>query len=291
MNISASAAVSNVVLTSFYLSSHLNVLGYGVQRSPLGILSCMGAISGVIIGLWGPAITLRDSIMYGRDIGMGDPLGSCLEMNDSILHNGSRIYYRVGASGGFHIPLSVMPLKSDGSLCIIEALCNRSQDCAYFVSKTGGLSGWCNYEHNRQYSLDLLQEPFREQEQDSSVQTHHYFSGLPCQAMFHSPLIEETKDTQLEDYDSRFLNWEKTMPYYKNWVASHFSTRGSMEQQMTSSMVDDGAPSGSVCPMVFWGFTVPKFVNESWFPIQLRYSCVQVTLLIYNSFVKIILGY
>lgn len=40
--------------------------------------------------------------------------------------NSSAMCYAVGDNGGFSSPLSVMPLKSDGSLCIIEAL-NRSQ--------------------------------------------------------------------------------------------------------------------------------------------------------------------
>ena len=41
--------------------------------------------------------------------------------------NYSGIYYGVeGENGGFYSPLSVMPLKSDGSLCIMEAL-SRSQ--------------------------------------------------------------------------------------------------------------------------------------------------------------------
>jgi len=38
----------------------------------------------------------------------------------------SGICYGVGANGNFHSPLTVMPIKSDGSLCILEAL-NRSQ--------------------------------------------------------------------------------------------------------------------------------------------------------------------
>jgi AP2-like factor (ANT lineage) len=42
------------------------------------------------------------------------------------LFNSSGICYGVGENGGFHSPLSVMPLKSDGSLCIMEAL-TRSQ--------------------------------------------------------------------------------------------------------------------------------------------------------------------
>lgn len=40
--------------------------------------------------------------------------------------NTSAICYGVGENGAFHSPLSVMPLKSDGSLCIMEAL-SRSQ--------------------------------------------------------------------------------------------------------------------------------------------------------------------
>lgn len=40
--------------------------------------------------------------------------------------NSSGICYGVGENVGFHSPLSVMPLKSDGSLCIMEAL-TRSQ--------------------------------------------------------------------------------------------------------------------------------------------------------------------
>ncbi|KAE8658796.1 AP2-like ethylene-responsive transcription factor ANT [Hibiscus syriacus] len=195
--------------------------------------------------------------------------------------NGSGICYGVGASGGFHAPLSVMPLKSDGSLCIMEALCNRSQSEGIVPTSSPKLEDFlggaimdphqygshqretmplsldsmyyhqdANQEHNQLYSLDLLQEPFRKQEQDFSVQTHHYFSGLACQAMFLSPLEDETKDTQLADCDSQIPPLgEETLPYFKNWVASHFSTRGSMEQQMTSSMVDDGAASGFVCPM------------------------------------------
>jgi AP2-like factor (ANT lineage) len=41
-------------------------------------------------------------------------------------YNSPGISYGVGENDGFHSPLSVMPLKSDGSLCIMEAL-TRSQ--------------------------------------------------------------------------------------------------------------------------------------------------------------------
>lgn len=87
----------------------------------------------------------------------------------------SGMSYGVGPNGGFHSPFSVMPLKSDGSLCIMEAL-TRSQtegllcftyliffifvfrnqfllstnfvyerNGAELVAETGRLSGWCKH--------------------------------------------------------------------------------------------------------------------------------------------------
>ncbi|KAK8642646.1 hypothetical protein V6N13_011983 [Hibiscus sabdariffa] len=195
--------------------------------------------------------------------------------------NGSGICYGVGDSGGFHAPLSVMPLKSDGFLCIMEELCNGSQSEGIVPTSSPKLEDFLggatmephqygsqqretmplsldsmyyhqnsSQEHNRQHSLDLLQEPFREQEQEFAVQTHPYFSELACQGMYQSPLEEETKDTQLADCDSHIPQMgEEAMPYFRNWVARHYSIHTSVEQQMTSSMVDDGAASGSVGSM------------------------------------------
>ena len=67
--------------------------------------------------------------------------------------------------------------------------------------------------------------------------------------MYQSPLEEETKNAQLADCDSQIRQMEETMPCFKNWVARHYSTHSSLEQQMTTSMVDDGAASGSVGAM------------------------------------------
>ncbi|XWS24071.1 hypothetical protein CRYUN_Cryun28dG0069400 [Craigia yunnanensis] len=189
--------------------------------------------------------------------------------------NGSGICYGVGESGGFHAPLSVMPLKSDGSLCIVEAL-SRSQSEGIVPTSSPKLEDFlggatmethqygsheretmalsldsmyyhqnADQETNRQHSLNLLQEPFRQKDQEFAVQTHPYYSGLACQGMYQSPL-EETKDAQLADCDSQIPQMEETMPCFKNWVARHYSTHSSLEQEMTTSMVDDGAASGSV---------------------------------------------
>ncbi|GMJ15257.1 COMPLEMENTING A PROTEIN KINASE C MUTANT 1, AINTEGUMENTA, DRAGON [Hibiscus trionum] len=186
--------------------------------------------------------------------------------------NGSEICYGVGESEGFHAPLSVMPLKSDGSLCIMEALStSRSQSEGIVPASSPKLEDFlggatmdthqygrheretialsldssvcyhqsADHETNRQHSLDLLQEPFRQQDQDFSVQTHPYYSGMALQGMYQSsPLEEEAKDGQLAYCD--------TMPCLKNWVASHYSTHTSLEQQMTTSMVGDSPASVSV---------------------------------------------
>ncbi|XVE70233.1 hypothetical protein DITRI_Ditri10aG0056300 [Diplodiscus trichospermus] len=191
--------------------------------------------------------------------------------------NGSGICYGVGESGGFHAPLSVMPLKSDGSLCIMEAL-SRSQSEGIVTTPSPKLEDFLggatieahqygsheretmalsldsiyyrqnvDQENNRQHSVDLLEESFRQQDQQFEVQTHPYYSGLACQGMYQTPLEEETRDAQLVDCASRMPQMgEDPMPCFKNWDARHYSTHSSLQQQMTSSMLDDGAASGSV---------------------------------------------
>ncbi|KAK8708211.1 hypothetical protein V6N13_059255 [Hibiscus sabdariffa] len=184
--------------------------------------------------------------------------------------NGSGICYGVAESKGFHASLSVMPLKSDGSQCIMEAL-SRSQSEGIVPASSPKLEDFlggatmdthqyesheretmaltldssvcyhqsADHETNRQHSLNLLQEPFRQQDQDFSVQTHPYYSGMALQGMYQSsPLEEEAKGGQLAGCD--------TMPCLKNWVARHYSTHTSLEQQMITSMVDDAPASVSV---------------------------------------------
>ena len=55
--------------------------------------------------------------------------------------NTSGICYGVGETGAFHSPLSVMPLKSDGSLCIMEAL-SRSQQEGLFLFLLSMFLSW-----------------------------------------------------------------------------------------------------------------------------------------------------
>ncbi|KAG2698911.1 hypothetical protein I3760_07G168800 [Carya illinoinensis] len=194
--------------------------------------------------------------------------------------NSSGICYVVGENGGFHSPLSVMPLKSDGSLCIMEAL-TRSQPEGMVSSPSpkledflGGASmGTHEYgshereamalsldsiyynqnveaETSREHSLDLLQEPFRQQDQQIPVQSHQYYTGLPCHGIYQQPMEQESKETHITDCDSQIPQIsEDGIPCLKNWVSRQYSAHHSLGQQMGNNMVDDGGASGSVGAM------------------------------------------
>ncbi|KAJ6939696.1 AP2-like ethylene-responsive transcription factor ANT [Populus alba x Populus x berolinensis] len=190
--------------------------------------------------------------------------------------NNPGISYGVGENDGFHSPLSVMPLKSDGSLCIMEAL-TRSQPEGMVSSPSPKLEDFLGgatieshqysshereamalsldsmYYHqnsepetSRQHSLDL-HEPFRQQDQQFSVQPHPYYSGIAFQGLYQAPLEGETKGTQLADCNSPIPQMgDDELPCLKNWVARHYSSQTALEQQINTSMVNDG---GSVSAM------------------------------------------
>ncbi|OAY23100.2 hypothetical protein MANES_18G050000v8 [Manihot esculenta] len=189
------------------------------------------------------------------------------------------ICYGVGENVGFQSSLSVMPLKSDGSLCIMEAL-TRSQPEGIVPSSSPKLEDFLGGatmetqqygsheretmalsldsmyyhqntepENNRQNAVDL-HETYRQQDQEFSVQTHPYYSGIACHGMYQASLEEATKDSQLSDCESQMPQiGDDGMPCLKNWVARQYSTHNALEQQLTSSMVDDGGASGSVSSM------------------------------------------
>ncbi|XP_031273069.1 AP2-like ethylene-responsive transcription factor ANT [Pistacia vera] len=186
--------------------------------------------------------------------------------------NPTGICYGVGENGAFHSPLSVMPLKSDGSLCIMEALTSsqaegivpssspkledflggatmESHQYGSHERETMALSLDSIYYHqsaasetNRQHSFDLLQEQLRQQDQHFPVQNHPYYLGMPCHGIYQAPLEEETKNCHLADCESQIPQMGDDA--LKNWVSRHY-TNSALEQQMSSAMVDDGT-SGSV---------------------------------------------
>ena len=101
-------------------------------------------------------------------------------------------------------------------------------------------------ETNRQHSLDL-HEPFRQQDQQFSVQPHPYYSGIAFQGLYQAPLEGETKGAQLADCNSPIPQMgDDELPCLKNWVARHYSSQSALDQQINSSMVNDGGSSCSV---------------------------------------------
>ncbi|EHA8587157.1 AP2-like ethylene-responsive transcription factor ANT [Cocos nucifera] len=160
----------------------------------------------------------------------------------------SDICYGVGENGGFYSQLSSMPLRSDGSLCIMEAL-SRSQQEGMVPSPSPKLEdflgcgpnmGTHQYgnsdrgamalsldsmyyrqnpesEGNRGHPLDLLQQPFKQQPQQQQ-QPSPYFQPLQegmCSLlpghheMYQPPLEEETMTVD-------------GIPGLKNWVSCSF---------------------------------------------------------------------
>ncbi|KAI6689139.1 hypothetical protein NL676_025967 [Syzygium grande] len=171
-------------------------------------------------------------------------------------------------NGGFlHSPLSVMPLKSDGSLCIMEAL-TRSRPQGLGQGSTpkledflGGASATVtattvplsldslySYQQSadpEKQSLDLLHEPFRHQQQHQI----YYHNELTCPALYHSPLAEE------EPKDSHIASCDENSGYscLKSWVTRNFSSSSCHVglDQMSSGMLcnNGGNSSDAVGPM------------------------------------------
>ncbi|XP_073314367.1 AP2-like ethylene-responsive transcription factor CRL5 isoform X3 [Primulina huaijiensis] len=121
-------------------------------------------------------------------------------------------------------PLSVMPLKSDGSLCIMEAL-SRSQSGAMVLNSSPKLENFLGGATmaNHQYgstaspqrdamvlSLDSAfynQEPYRQQ--------NHFYSGLKCNTMYQTT---EERPNILEDVFPCLKTWMDQNQVHENQV-------------------------------------------------------------------------
>ncbi|XP_027332922.1 AP2-like ethylene-responsive transcription factor CRL5 [Abrus precatorius] len=184
--------------------------------------------------------------------------------------------FGVGENSAFHSPLAMMPLKSDGSLCIMEAL-SRSQtqvmvptsspkledflggatmgaqdygghereamalslDSIYYNSQN--IEPQANRDHSS--SLDLLSDPFRHQ------QSHPYYSGLACHGIYQAPLEEETKQSHVTVCSSQMPQVvEEGIACFKNWVPPREYSSSLEQHQVNSSTLGDNdhGASGSV---------------------------------------------
>ncbi|PKA50418.1 AP2-like ethylene-responsive transcription factor ANT [Apostasia shenzhenica] len=201
----------------------------------------------------------------------GVPAGS-FYFSSSHLSNSGICYGVEGANGVMFSELSVMPLKSDGSLCIMEAL-NRSQHHQGMVpcqspkleDFLGGGPNMgthhqygCNereamslsldsmyYQHQshepegssyreQQHSLDLLHQPFRQQNPYFQPLQEGMCSGLSGHhEMYEAAAAEEEP---MADHHG--------FPSFKSWVNRHYN--GTTDSKLMDGDEADQMESGSV---------------------------------------------
>ncbi|XP_010556486.1 PREDICTED: AP2-like ethylene-responsive transcription factor ANT [Tarenaya hassleriana] len=125
-------------------------------------------------------------------------------------------------NGGFHAPsLSVMPLKSDGSLCIMEALSRSQPMCEGMVvpsssPKLEDFLGGATRETTMPLSLDSFYYQQHNSAQESSETKHqtqelqhqmqYYTAGsLTCHGMFQSNLDPDMNDDHMVSLKNQML--------------------------------------------------------------------------------------
>ncbi|KAK9097123.1 hypothetical protein Sjap_022620 [Stephania japonica] len=154
------------------------------------------------------------------------------------LHNASAL---ADHNTGFYSHLNVMPLKSDGSLCIMEAL-SRSQNEGMVPNTSPKLEdflgGAHQYGHNEREAMALSLDSMYYHQRQQQVQNNSYFSALTAHEVYHQaqPLTHSKESQQLQLPHMA----EDGISGFKNWVERH-----SMDQKMPSFLNDDGG-SGSV---------------------------------------------
>ncbi|XP_062023382.1 AP2-like ethylene-responsive transcription factor ANT [Rosa rugosa] len=150
-------------------------------------------------------------------------------------------------NGGFHSPLTVMPLKSDGSLCIMEAL-TRSQAEGMVPNSSpkledflGGASmGAHDYgTHQREVAMALSLDSLYYNENAEAEQ--QYYSGIPFPGAYQTQMEEESsKQAHIVGCDSHQMT--------QNWVTRQYSAahHAFNQQHMSNNSLDNGGVSGSV---------------------------------------------
>ncbi|KAJ0097897.1 hypothetical protein Patl1_28470 [Pistacia atlantica] len=164
-------------------------------------------------------------------------------------------------------PLPVMPLKSDGSLCSMEAL-TRSQQPQGMVTTSapkledffGGASmGTHHYESNDREAMPLSL--------DSSIYFHQNPNHVPNDQNLLNQLHENSRFQQYQYFTPSYMGDNKdkqpqvadcnlqlpTMAddAMKNWVSRNYGTDHAMQQKMVYCMSDNGAESINIGAMPY----------------------------------------
>ncbi|GAB4852408.1 hypothetical protein Ancab_016601 [Ancistrocladus abbreviatus] len=177
----------------------------------------------------------------------------------------SGVCFGFGENGAFHPQLTVMPLKSDGSLCIMEALSrsqpegmvpNSSPKLENFLgSSTIGSHHYGSHEREAMaLSLDSIyyhqnadQESYR-QEQQQAIPVHQdsYFSAVACHGLYQGTVDVEGKENQIAECNTQITQMaEDVIPCLTGWVGRNYSTHHALEQQMDGGIVENGGADSS----------------------------------------------
>ncbi|GAA0176280.1 DNA-binding transcription factor [Lithospermum erythrorhizon] len=178
----------------------------------------------------------------------------------------SPICYGIGENGGFHTSLPVMPLKSDGSLSIMEALSRPQNNGHHYAShgeETMALSlDSLYYNQNvesgdyRHLSLDLLQNSFRQPggngENHQSQHNHQYYSAFQCHEespqhnhRYYSAFQCHEESPQLSECSTQIPVSSEGIPYLKNWVDINYpSEQHAISHHINGGLTHDGGGGG-----------------------------------------------
>ncbi|TMW88766.1 hypothetical protein EJD97_018135 [Solanum chilense] len=212
--------------------------------------------------------------------GSSSDVQSSVPIRFSPTHLNYPAMYYEGDNATLFSSLSAMPLKSDGSLCIMKGF-NRSQQPQGMVSSTPKLEdffgdaamGSHHYEgcnrggmahslHNIYYNqhqdnetsnsqdfLSHIQENTRHQQQQQNYPDFSVFRG---HEVYHST---EQGKTECSNLQVPTMTGDE-MSGMNNWVSRNYQnqTGHALEQNMIGCMADNGAESGSVGAMTYGDF-------------------------------------
>ncbi|XP_038883583.1 AP2-like ethylene-responsive transcription factor ANT [Benincasa hispida] len=186
----------------------------------------------------------------------------------NLFHSPSQFNYGIcygvdGEHGGFYSPLSAMPLKSDGSICSMEAL---SRQHPQVVSSStpkledffgGATMGSHHYESNDREAMALsLDSIFCHQNQthESNNQPFAHFSSLRSRELMlqdSKVILPDGCNLQQQQHPAVA---QSDISGLKNWAVPRnyaATNNGSFEQKMVSCMSENGGDSGPINAMAY----------------------------------------
>ncbi|KGN48636.1 AP2-like ethylene-responsive transcription factor ANT isoform X2 [Cucumis sativus] len=187
----------------------------------------------------------------------------------NLFHSPSQFNYGIcygvdGEHGAFYSPLSAMPLKSDGSICSMEAL---SRQHPQVVSSStpkledffgGATMGSHHYESNDREAMALsLDSIFCHQNptHEPNNQSFAHFSSLRSrELMLQDSKVILPDGCNLQQQQQHPGVAQSDISGMKNWTVPRnyaATNNGSFEQKMVSCMSENGGESGSINAMAY----------------------------------------